>query len=132
MHFFICLLLVVFFAFWILCFYNRNFYPVTGNRKPSHFDRFPFSFFENEHAGNGQHQFWNKNGNENAFWSPVEHNAQQPGQRQLRNVKHQDVEQRNLFNIADGITIEMEDVLNMGSVAQVKELLKKYNVEVAA
>ena len=33
---------------------------------------------------------------------------------------------------AYGITIEMEDVLTMGSVAAVKELLKKYNVEVAA
>ncbi|OQP56648.1 acyl carrier protein [Niastella populi] len=29
---------------------------------------------------------------------------------------------------AYGITIEMEDVLTMGSVAKVKELLKKYNV----
>jgi acyl carrier protein len=29
---------------------------------------------------------------------------------------------------AYGITIEMEDVLTMGSVAQVKELLKKYEV----
>jgi acyl carrier protein len=33
---------------------------------------------------------------------------------------------------AYGITIEMEDVLTMGSVAQVKELLKKYNVEQVA
>jgi len=30
---------------------------------------------------------------------------------------------------AYGITIDMEDVLTMGSVAQIKELLKKYNVE---
>ena len=30
---------------------------------------------------------------------------------------------------AYSITIEMEDVLTMGSVAKVKELLKKYNVE---
>jgi acyl carrier protein len=30
---------------------------------------------------------------------------------------------------AYGITIEMEDVLTMGSVAKVKELLMKYNVE---
>jgi len=29
---------------------------------------------------------------------------------------------------AYGITIEMEDVLLMGSVAKVKELLKKYNI----
>lgn len=33
---------------------------------------------------------------------------------------------------AYGITIDMEDVLTMGSVAQVKELLKKYNVELIA
>jgi acyl carrier protein len=30
---------------------------------------------------------------------------------------------------AYGITIEMEDVLTIGSVAKIKELLKKYNVE---
>jgi acyl carrier protein len=30
---------------------------------------------------------------------------------------------------AYGITIEMEDVLTMGSVAKIKELLTKYNVE---
>ena len=30
---------------------------------------------------------------------------------------------------AYGITIDMEDVLTMGSVAKVKELLKKYKVE---
>jgi acyl carrier protein len=30
---------------------------------------------------------------------------------------------------AYGISIEMEDVLTMGSVAKIKELLKKYNVE---
>ncbi|MCS3799656.1 acyl carrier protein [Niastella sp. OAS944] len=33
---------------------------------------------------------------------------------------------------AYGITIDMEDVLTMGSVAKVRELLKKYNVEAAA
>jgi acyl carrier protein len=30
---------------------------------------------------------------------------------------------------AYGITIEMEDVLTMGTVAKIKELLKKYRVE---
>jgi len=33
---------------------------------------------------------------------------------------------------AYGITIEMEDVLTMGSVAKIKELLKKYNIEQVA
>ena len=33
---------------------------------------------------------------------------------------------------AYGITIDMEDVLAMGSVANIKELLKKYNVEQVA
>ena len=33
---------------------------------------------------------------------------------------------------AYGITIELEDVLTMGSVAKIKELLKKYNVEQVA
>jgi acyl carrier protein len=33
---------------------------------------------------------------------------------------------------AYGITIDMEDVLTMGSVAKVKELLQKYNVVIAA
>ena len=33
---------------------------------------------------------------------------------------------------AYGITIELEDVLTMGSVAKVKELLKKYHVEQVA
>jgi acyl carrier protein len=32
---------------------------------------------------------------------------------------------------AYGITIEMEDVLTMGSLGKVKELLKKYNVAIA-
>ena len=32
---------------------------------------------------------------------------------------------------AYGITIEMEDVLTMGSVAKIKELLKKYNLAIA-
>jgi acyl carrier protein len=32
---------------------------------------------------------------------------------------------------AYGITIDMEDVLTMGSVAKVKELLTKYNVAIA-
>jgi acyl carrier protein len=32
---------------------------------------------------------------------------------------------------AYSITIEMEDVLTMGSVGKVKELLKKYNVAIA-
>ena len=33
---------------------------------------------------------------------------------------------------AYSITIEMEDVLTMGSVAKIKELLKKYNIEQVA
>jgi acyl carrier protein len=33
---------------------------------------------------------------------------------------------------AYGISIEMEDVLTMGSVTKIKELLKKYNVDVVA
>jgi acyl carrier protein len=33
---------------------------------------------------------------------------------------------------AYGITIELEEVLTMGSVAKIKELLKKYNVEQVA
>jgi acyl carrier protein len=32
---------------------------------------------------------------------------------------------------AYGITIDMEDVLTMGSVAKVRELLQKYNVAIA-
>lgn len=32
---------------------------------------------------------------------------------------------------AYGITIEMEDVLTMGSVAKIKELLKKYKITTA-